>query len=794
MAPSLSESDRRQLDELVQGHRIFALTCSDDTYSDWDDRHIAAFESTPDEDQSSWDLFTEMSPGDILITYARQGDQDHFYGFGKVAGTFDESFPRIAEDLEEDDYQYQIPTDWITIDNRGERVNEPDLSLLSNETVSEVDSSRFDEILAAIDRKLGEGKPWSRSAGDFLSKLHEVAQPDRIREITLASMPQPVNRDDDPLDEILPVVRAYLFETDTAAPTSERRSTAVRIVADEEGDDPQQIRSRSLEGVMFLKAVDEVNEEKLQEHFDPALQEIESRWGRYKGRETRTTYLVHLDATHMPKVTHPNLALIKNTLTDGSAATPEPGSRLLYVEEGFCCEIATITETIDNTDSEEGPLFWILVEDHTEFPPVEVEEIETAIGRTFDEEIGCVELSTEESEKLPRPLNTRGTIGFDREAIEELLEDEVKQQALYRNSLAHLVAGKNLLLYGPPGTGKTRAADLLTEALCIDTDLVTANAEWSNHRVVGGYEPDEDGWEPTPGFFTETAISCQTALRRDARPSWLIIDELNRANLDEAFGEVFTLLDMDYREDVPIDYGAAKVTLPLSFRIIGTMNTYDQAQLFSLGYAFRRRFAFVEVDSLLNTTNDPSLSGYPRPDDLSTDDQIEFVVDIMHKQVPAFFEQRSESIQADVAPIFPKFAVSGTAQTTLERLLGDEDLRTNGFDFTEAMAVFARETTKRDVIDIGQALLIDATKFVVAHGLLFPKETGWETVDQAMVAYIIPQFEQFMPSLRRAETIEQDSDAVGQLKEIIGVAQELDLKRTAGILQEALETKQVLGT
>jgi len=365
---------------------------------------------------------------------------------------------------------------------------------------------------------------------------------------------------------------------------------------------------------------------------------------------------------------------------------------------------------------------------------------------------------------------------------------------LYRQSLAHLVAGKNLLLYGPPGTGKTRAADLLTGALCIDTDLVTANAEWSNHRVVGGYEPDEDGWELTPGFFTETAISCQSTLRRDARSSWLIIDELNRANLDEAFGEVFTLLDMDYREDVPIDYGGSEVTLPLSFRIIGTMNTYDQAQLFSLGYAFRRRFAFVEVDSLLNTTSDPSLSDYPRPDELSTDDQVEFVVNIMHKQVPAFFEQRSESVQVDVAPIFPKFAVSGTAQATLERLLEDEDLGTNSFDFTEAMAVFARETIKRDVIDIGQALLIDATKFVVAHALLFPDETGWETVDQAMVAYIIPQFEQFMPALRRAETIEQDSDAVEQLKEVIGLAEELDFKRTAGILQEALETKQVLGT
>ena len=212
-----------------------------------------------------------------------------------------------------------------------------------------------------------------------------------------------------------------------------------------------------------------------------------------------------------------------------------------------------------------------------------------------------------------------------------------------------------------------------------------------------------------------------------------------------------------------------------------------------IGYAFRRRFAFVEVDSLLHTTDDPSMSDSPDPDTLSTDDDTERVVDIVQDQVPAFFERRSRSLRADVAPIFPEFAVSGTAQETLERLLDDESLQTNGFDFTEAMVLFARETTERDVIDIGQALLIDATKFVVAHALLFPDETTWETVDRALIAYVVPQFEQFMPTLRRAETIEQESDAVERLKAVVGLAAELDFEQTAGILQEALKTKQVLG-
>ncbi|MFA9518572.1 hypothetical protein ACERIT_15385 [Halopenitus sp. H-Gu1] len=241
MTPSLSDADREQLDELVQGRRIFTLLCSDDTYRTWDDRHIAAFESTPDADQSSWKLFGEMSPGDILITYDRNGDRDYFYGIGRVGGSFDESVPRVAEDLDGDDYQYQIPADWITVENSGERLDKTDVPSLSNETVSEVAPSRFDEILAGIDRELGEDAPWSRSAGEFLSKLHGIAESDRIREITIAAMSQGVSRDDDLLEVLLPVVRTYLFETDTTAPTSERRSTAVEIVADEEEEAPQQI-------------------------------------------------------------------------------------------------------------------------------------------------------------------------------------------------------------------------------------------------------------------------------------------------------------------------------------------------------------------------------------------------------------------------------------------------------------------------------------------------------------------------------------------------------------------------
>lgn len=381
MTPSLSDADRDQLDELVQGGKVFTLLCSEYTYRNWHDRHIAAFESTPDENQSSWELFLEMSPGDILIAYNRQGDRDYFYGIGRVAGTYDESVPCIVGDLDDDDYQYQIPADWITIRSNGERLDKTDISSLSNETVSEINTSRLDEILDAIDQELGEDAPWSRSADDFLSILHQVSESDRLREITTAAMSQGISREDDLLEEILPVIRAYLFETDTASPTSERRSTAVRIVADEEGNDPHQILTQCLQGEIHPRIVDESNDEKLQEQFDSSLEQIEDRWGRYKSETTQATYVVQLGGAYKPEVTYPDLALKTSSLTDDSAAEPESGSRLLYIEEGLCRGEATVSETIDNTDSEGEPLFWIIVKDYKEFAPIEIEEIEAAIGR-----------------------------------------------------------------------------------------------------------------------------------------------------------------------------------------------------------------------------------------------------------------------------------------------------------------------------------------------------------------------------------------------------------------------------
>lgn len=428
-------------------------------------------------------------------------------------------------------------------------------------------------------------------------------------------------------------------------------------------------------------------------------------------------------------------------------------------------------------------------------------------GSNFHEAYGSVQEFTEEiTEDQIYSMENPGSLssissgdpfsGNSLSELKSLIESESSQQGLYRRAAAHLVAGKNVVFYGPPGTGKTRAANLLSNALCESDSLVTANAEWSNYQVVGGYRPAGETWEVEPGFLTAEAEHCAETLRSKSRPSWLIIDELNRANLDEAFGDVFTLLDVDYRKEEFLSYAGEKVPVPLSFRILATMNTYDQAQLFSLGYAFRRRFAFIQVPSLLKNKDqsEKTRSGTPslpwEPHDLSK--ELTSLIEEAAVESMCLGTNGEGLVDEDVAAIFPEFANERKLKKIVAGLRNDSDLGVAGLAPTETLIHFSTEVIEKDIIDVGQALLIDAVKYLIAHQLLFPEATSRSTLDDAVVAHIVPQFEHFMSDLRRSETIDQDSDAKERFEQIIDLARDLSLHKTARALTQAKETKQLL--
>ncbi len=200
-------------------------------------------------------------------------------------------------------------------------------------------------------------------------------------------------------------------------------------------------------------------------------------------------------------------------------------------------------------------------------------------------------------------------------------------RSVVENMVANLVAGRNIILVGPTGSGKTELAQCIPEAFFeVKPHVVTATADWTSYEVIGGFFPQVQE-SPSgrvqrfvirPGHVYQAVDRnwehdehgrIQRELGRPVRRSrpggmiegtWLVIDELNRADVDKAFGELFTALDHRKLRVPMIDPdrpGQATDLLPIpnDFRIIATMNSADRHYLFSLSDALKRRFAFVQV-------------------------------------------------------------------------------------------------------------------------------------------------------------------------------------------------------
>ena len=183
-----------------------------------------------------------------------------------------------------------------------------------------------------------------------------------------------------------------------------------------------------------------------------------------------------------------------------------------------------------------------------------------------------------------------------------------------------------IIYYGAPGTGKSHRIKKLLKEMNVPKENIfrtTFHPDSDYSSFVGAYKPtmkpvDEKyknivgkDEEITYSFVPQTFIKAYTqAYKKPNENVYLIIEEINRGNCAQIFGDLFQLLDRDENgvSEYPIKADSdlrmylegelgkghegikdGELCLPTNLYIWATMNTSDQS-LFPIDSAFKRRW------------------------------------------------------------------------------------------------------------------------------------------------------------------------------------------------------------
>ena len=215
------------------------------------------------------------------------------------------------------------------------------------------------------------------------------------------------------------------------------------------------------------------------------------------------------------------------------------------------------------------------------------------------------------------------------------LVEHAKRCGLYLKTSSKSNNTRQIIYYGAPGTGKSHEVKKQTRELLDSGEKrelpnvfrTTFHPDTDYASFVGCYKPtmkpttnaaktlsgkeEEIVYEYVPQVFADAYVY---AYQNPSEQTYLVIEEINRGNCAQIFGDLFQLLDRKegrseytikadkdlakYLEDV-LGVGAEgikdrKLCLPANLHILATMNTSDQS-LFPMDSAFKRRWEWEYV-------------------------------------------------------------------------------------------------------------------------------------------------------------------------------------------------------